>query len=147
MHVVIRGDGLAASMSNYLVERIAALPNIVVHAHTEITGLEGDEHGVARVHWRNRDSGADQSHQIGWVFLFIGADPHTGWLADYGVGLDEKAFIRSGELISCCRVHPFPFPRCCLDGRAARQCNRVTEDRMIRLNRKNGWYCKTSLRC
>jgi thioredoxin reductase (NADPH) len=97
VHIVIRGDGLAASMSSYLVERIAALPNIVVHAHTEITALEGDEHGVARVHWRNRDSGAHQWHQIRWVFLFIGADPHTGWLADCGVGLDEKGFIRTGE--------------------------------------------------
>jgi thioredoxin reductase (NADPH) len=97
VHMVIRGAGLAGSMSSYLVERIAAAPNIVVHTHTEITELQGDEHGVARVHWVNRDSGSDQWSDVRWVFLFVGADPNTGWLGDCGVTLDEKGFIRTGE--------------------------------------------------
>ncbi|MES2756223.1 MAG: FAD-dependent oxidoreductase [Pseudomonadota bacterium] len=97
VHMVIRGDGLADSMSNYLVDRIAATPNIVVHARTEITELQADEHGVARVHWVNRDSSAGRWHRLRWVFLFVGADPNTAWLTDCGVGLDERGFIRTGE--------------------------------------------------
>jgi thioredoxin reductase (NADPH) len=97
VHMVIRGAGLADSMSRYLVERIGAAPNIVVHTRTEITELQGDEHGVARVRWARRDSGASQWTDVRWVFLFIGADPNTQWLGQCGVGLDDKGFIRTGE--------------------------------------------------
>jgi thioredoxin reductase (NADPH) len=97
VHMVIRGPGLAASMSNYLVERIAGTPNIIVHAHTEIVELKADEHGVSRVHWVGRDSGVDRWHRLRWVFLFVGADPNTAWLADCGIAVDERGFIRTGE--------------------------------------------------
>lgn len=96
VHLVVRGAGLAAGMSRYLVERIGAAPNIVVHTRTEITELEGDEHGVARVHWVGAD-GAGQWSALRWVFLFVGADPNTEWLGECGVALDERGFIRTGE--------------------------------------------------
>ncbi|MFC0135553.1 NAD-binding protein [Massilia eurypsychrophila] len=59
VHMAVRGDGLADSMSNYLSTALARRPPIVVHAHTEITELEADEHGVARVHSVNRGGGID----------------------------------------------------------------------------------------
>jgi len=96
VHMVIRGAGLAASMSSYLIERIAATSNIILHTHTEITALEGDEDGLCRVRWKDRQSGVDELCDIRRVFLFVGADSNTEWLADCGVGVDDKGFIRTG---------------------------------------------------
>ncbi|WP_317201621.1 FAD-dependent oxidoreductase [Janthinobacterium sp.] len=100
VHMLIRGDGLAASMSNYLIERIAATPNIVLHTHTEIVALEGDENGLASLRWRERRGGLEQERPVRRVFLFLGADPNTDWLADCGVGVDEHGFIRTGFDVS-----------------------------------------------
>jgi thioredoxin reductase (NADPH) len=96
VHMVIRGAGLAATMSAYLIERIKATPNISLHPHTEITALEGDEQGLCRAHWKNRDSGEECDAAVRRLFLFVGADPNTAWLGDCGVGVDDKGFIRTG---------------------------------------------------
>ena len=96
VHVVIRGAGLAASMSSYLIDRIKATANIQLHTHTEIVALEGDDDGLASVSWRNNQSGDEQACAVRRVFLFVGADPNTDWLADCGVGVDEHGFIRTG---------------------------------------------------
>jgi thioredoxin reductase (NADPH) len=100
LHIVIRGDSLDASMSSYLVERIEATPNIVVHPRTEITQLDGDEHGLSRVRLRNRRDGTSEWRDMRWVFLFIGADPNAGWLGDCGVEVDNKGFVRTGEEVA-----------------------------------------------
>jgi thioredoxin reductase (NADPH) len=95
--MLVRGDGLAATMSKYLIERIAATPNIELLARTEITCLEGThEGGVEQVRWRNRDTGVEAQHAIRYVFLFVGADPATEWLRECPVALDEKHFVKTG---------------------------------------------------
>ena len=96
VHMVIRGNGLAATMSNYLIERIQATPNIILHTHTEIIALEGDDEGLKQVRWRNNLTEEEQDADICRVFLFVGADPNTDWLSDCGVGVDDKGFIRTG---------------------------------------------------
>ncbi|NRR33795.1 FAD-dependent oxidoreductase [Oxalobacteraceae bacterium] len=96
VHMVIRGDGLAATMSSYLIERIKATPNIVLHTHSEIIALEGNEDGLQQVRWRCRDTGQEENCDVCRLFLFIGADPNTGWLSDCGVDVDDKGFIRTG---------------------------------------------------
>ena len=59
MHLVCRGKGLEASMSRYLIERIAALPNVELHASTEIVALEGNGHGgLASATFRCRTTGS-----------------------------------------------------------------------------------------
>src|SRR5580693_2380443 len=86
VNMVIRGGGLGASMSRYLIERIEATPNIDLVFHTEVVGLEGrDEAALERVRWRSRLSGEEQTYDIGNLFLFVGADPATGWLGGCGV--------------------------------------------------------------
>jgi thioredoxin reductase (NADPH) len=96
LHLVVRGDGLEASMSRYLVDRIAALPNVELHARTEIVGLEGDKaQGLNAVIFKNRDSGATRRCLLRHVFLFIGADPNVSWL-DSCVATDEKGFVMTG---------------------------------------------------
>ena len=100
LHLVVRGASLEASMSRYLVERIAALPNVVLHFRTEITALLGDAaHGLQGVQTRHRDTGAAATLPVPHLFLFIGADPNTAWLADCAVALDEHGFVRTGEAV------------------------------------------------
>ncbi len=96
--MLVCGPGLAASMSKYLIDRIEATDNIELLTRTEITRLEGGtERGVQSVTWRNRDSGKEETRPIRNVFLFLGADPATQWLADCGVNVDAHGFVRTGE--------------------------------------------------
>ena len=109
VHMIIRGAGLAATMSNYLIERIAASPNIVLHPHHSIDGIDGDEQGITQVRCVNRKHGAGVPHQIfnlRRVFLFIGAEPNTVWLRDCAVALDEQGFIRTGNHADAVRRAP-----------------------------------------
>ena len=94
--LVVRGAGLEATMSQYLVERIRALPNVEIVTRSEICGLEGANGTLAAVRWKNRDSGAETARALGHIFLFIGADPNTDWLSDSGIALDEKGFVVTG---------------------------------------------------
>ncbi|RWC56554.1 cyclic nucleotide-binding domain-containing thioredoxin-disulfide reductase [Mesorhizobium sp.] len=94
--LLVRGGSLEASMSHYLVERIRAQPNIEVLTGTEIEALEGDEGNLAAVRWRNRATGVETTRPIRHLFLFIGADPNTDWLANCDVALDAKGFVRTG---------------------------------------------------
>jgi thioredoxin reductase (NADPH) len=95
--MLVRGEGLAASMSSYLIERIAAIPNIELRTRTEIVGLTGSrQSGVESVRWRQRDTGHEETRAIRNVFMFLGADPSTEWLKDCDVALDGKGFVRTG---------------------------------------------------
>ncbi|MDB5818904.1 MAG: Thioredoxin reductase [Rhizobacter sp.] len=94
VHMLIRSGGLAATMSDYLVQRIQSTPNITLHTRTEISKLEGD-HLLRQVTWRNRDSGEASCHEIGNVFVMVGAAPNTEWL-DGCVKLDRTGFIVTG---------------------------------------------------
>jgi thioredoxin reductase (NADPH) len=93
--LLARGASLCSSMSHYLVERILAQPNIEVLTGCAITALEGSEGALERITWR---SGADETtRDICHLFLFIGADPNTDWLAECNLDLDDKGFIRTGS--------------------------------------------------
>jgi thioredoxin reductase (NADPH) len=97
VHMLIRKDSLASTMSSYLIERIAATPNIELHVESEIVALEGsDEEGLQQVRVRDNRSRLETDYDICRVFLFIGADPNTGWLSDCGVQVDDKGFILTG---------------------------------------------------
>src|SRR5712671_2098976 len=81
VHMIIRGGGLGASMSRYLIERIEATPNIELLFNTEVVALEGGpDSSLERVRWRSRLSGEESTADIRNLFLFVGADPATGWL-------------------------------------------------------------------
>jgi thioredoxin reductase (NADPH) len=93
VYMLVRGPGLASTMSRYLIDRIAAQPNIEVLTHTEVTALKGEKGVLQGVEWTDRQTGAVTESRIGHVFLFIGADPNTDWLSDCGVDLDAKGFV------------------------------------------------------
>jgi thioredoxin reductase (NADPH) len=94
--LILRGYSLHASMSRYLIERIAALPNVEVLAQTEVSALEGKSGALEAIRWRNRPTGEEVRRRIRHLFLFIGAEPNTGWLAESGITLDDKGFVRTG---------------------------------------------------
>lgn len=96
LHLVIRGRGLEASMSNYLIERIKALPNVELHTNTELLSLEADDQGaLSGATYRDRTSGQTHTCQLRHLFLFIGADPNTDWLKGC-VTLDPAGFVVTG---------------------------------------------------
>jgi thioredoxin reductase (NADPH) len=95
--LLVRGADLGASMSRYLVDRINGLANVEVLTDTQITGLEGADGILQTVRWRRGATGEDVRRPIRHIFLFIGADPNTDWLAGSGVALDAKGFVLTGE--------------------------------------------------
>ena len=95
--MIIRGGGLGASMSRYLIERIEATPNIELIFNAEVVGLEGSEEGsLERVRWRSRLSPEVDTMDVRNLFLFVGADPATAWLDGCGVTLDRGGFVVTG---------------------------------------------------
>jgi thioredoxin reductase (NADPH) len=97
VHMMIRGGGLGASMSRYLIERIEATPNIELMFNTEVVSLEGTAGAsLERLRWKSRLSGEETTCDIRNLFLFVGADPATAWLDGCGVTLDPGGFVVTG---------------------------------------------------
>ena len=93
--LLVRGADLGARMSRYLVDRIKGLANVEVVTGARITGLEGEGGMLDAIRWRHK-SGAETRRPIRHLFLFIGAEPNTDWLAGSGVALDPRGFILTG---------------------------------------------------
>jgi thioredoxin reductase (NADPH) len=94
--LVVRGPSLDASMSRYLIQRIAGLPNVEVLTNTEVSALEGHAGVLEALRWRNTRTGEETERPVRHLFLFIGADPNTAWLSQSDVALDNKGFVRTG---------------------------------------------------
>ena len=94
VHMLVRSDGLAQTMSRYLISRIEAHPRIELHTRTEVVGLEGNGH-LERVTWRSGRDGPAEKKNIRHVFTMTGAEPSTKWLAGC-LALDAKGFIKTG---------------------------------------------------
>ncbi|MBN3762117.1 FAD-dependent oxidoreductase [Burkholderia sp. Ac-20365] len=97
VHLLVRGDGLESSMSRYLIDRIARLPNITLHRRTEVVSLAGDDSGLTAVHCKSPQGAV--SFDVKHLFLFTGADPNTDWLKGCNVETDDKGFIRTGSSV------------------------------------------------
>ena len=98
--LVVRGKSLDATMSRYLIDRIKSLPNIEVVVRNEIFELEGEDGQLQAVRFRDLDTGVEDRCEISHLFLFIGAAPNTGWLAQCRVELDNHGFVRTGQDLS-----------------------------------------------
>lgn len=92
--MLVRGESLAAAMSQYLIEQIKQTANIEVEHHTEIKEVHGAERLEAITLYQTT---SDQTRQVPAtaLFVFIGAVPHTEWLEGM-VARDERGFILSG---------------------------------------------------
>ncbi|HEY6122829.1 MAG TPA: FAD-dependent oxidoreductase [Pyrinomonadaceae bacterium] len=95
VYMLVRSDGLAKTMSRYLIRRIEQTPNIELHSNTEVVALEGNDH-LERVTWRNSQTGQTESHNIAHLFSMTGAVPNSAWL-DGCVACDQAGFIKTGS--------------------------------------------------
>jgi len=95
VRVVVRRDGLASTMSHYLVDRIERSPFIEVVPQTEITAVHGDG-SVEAVTMRDRSTGQERRVATTAVFVMIGADPCTEAVSDV-VGVDEAGYVLCGD--------------------------------------------------
>jgi len=93
VHMLVRSDGLAESMSRYLIRRIQDTPKITLHTGTQLTAFEGSDR-LERVSWKPRN-GESVVHDLKHTFLMTGAQPHTRWLQGCVV-LDDHGFVKTG---------------------------------------------------
>jgi thioredoxin reductase (NADPH) len=101
VYLLVRGDSLVKTMSRYLVARIEATSNIEIKARTEVTALEGvPERGLEAIRWRSRGATSDETQAMRDLFVFVGAEPATGWLAECDVRLDNGGFVLTGARAS-----------------------------------------------
>ena len=92
--ILVRGASLASSMSKYLVERIETAANIDVRIQTEVVRGGGNEH-LEWLELADRSTGQHDEVKASFLYVFIGASPHTDWLGD-GVARDDRGFILTG---------------------------------------------------
>jgi thioredoxin reductase (NADPH) len=95
VHVLVRRECLAATMSRYLIRRIEDHPRIELHTQTEIVALDGETE-LTGVRWRDARTGRVTSTGIRRVFMMTGAAPNTRWL-DGCLTLDQTGFIKTGS--------------------------------------------------
>ena len=111
LHLIIRRRDLEATMSRYLIDRIAALPNVEIHAETEVLSLEGDKTaGLTGAIFGNRANGTRHHCALRHLFLFIGAEPNADWLENC-VGVDKAGFVKTGTLLKPGAGNPGAVPR------------------------------------
>jgi thioredoxin reductase (NADPH) len=107
VHLLVRSAGLADTMSQYLIRRIQEMPNITLHVRTEITALDGQDK-LSRVTWKTVGKEAE-THDIGHLFLMMGALPCTAWLNSC-IALNDKGFVRTGADLHGVDLAPGAWP-------------------------------------
>jgi thioredoxin reductase (NADPH) len=93
--IVIRGDSLKSTLSQYLIDRIAATPNSNVLTQTEVTALDGDE-VLREITLRRRTTGESRTVAANWLFVCIGGEPQTQWDGEVGIVRDAGGYLVTG---------------------------------------------------
>lgn len=93
--IVIRGDSLKSTLSQYLLDRITATPNINVLIQTEVTALDGDE-VLRQITLRQRTAGESRTLAASWLFVCIGGEPQTQWASEVGIVRDAGGYLVTG---------------------------------------------------
>jgi thioredoxin reductase (NADPH) len=109
VYMLVRSAGLAATMSDYLVQRIERSERISLHPHSEITALAGDTH-LESVTWTERRAGAQTTQPARSVFVMIGAEPNTQWAAGC-LELDVAGFVCTGAKAGADADSPYATSR------------------------------------
>ena len=94
VHVLVRGHGLAETMSDYLLQRIDRSDKITLHANTEVTALSGEDY-LREITWTNGKTGESETRKVGALFVMIGAEPNSEWVRGC-LDLDDKGFVCTG---------------------------------------------------
>jgi thioredoxin reductase (NADPH) len=92
--MLVRGPSLEASMSHYLIEQLAALPNVEVRTRSSAVAAAAEDGRLRRLRVAGAD-GDEYDLDVDACFVFIGASPHTDWLEGV-VARDRRGFILAG---------------------------------------------------
>ena len=93
--MLVRGDSLTRSMSDYLIQEIEAAQNVDVRCHTQVID-GGGEGRLEHLVLENPASGLTETVRAGALFVLIGAAPHTGWLPEE-IQRDKRGFVVTGQ--------------------------------------------------
>ena len=93
--VVIRGESLSSTLSQYLVDRIASTSNIDVLTQTEVVALDGDDM-LRQITLTDRITGQSRTVASSWLFVCIGGEPQTQWATDAGIVCDAGGYLVTG---------------------------------------------------
>lgn len=107
--MLVRGDSMASRMSHYLVQRIEEHPGIEVRLNAEVSACRGDDH-LTSIEIADLATGAKESAETGYLFVFIGAAPNTDWLGD-AVARDANGFILTGPDLDEAQLRDWPLER------------------------------------
>jgi len=107
--VVIRGDGLKTTLSQYLIDRIKACPKIEVLPHTQVTALHGDLM-LSAITLTDSQTSQQQTFDTRFLFLCLGGQPHTEWAAAVGVCRDEDGYLITGPDLNSHGILPTKWP-------------------------------------
>jgi hypothetical protein len=143
--MIVRGNGLEASMSRYLIDRIKMLENVDVLVQSELVELHGDQAGALEgATVRDRASGATSHLPARHLFMFIGAEPNTAWLNGC-LALDDKGYILTGPQSATVAQVLAPPPSS--NDPAARICDRrcpIRFDEASGLRGRRGRGCRSA---
>jgi thioredoxin reductase (NADPH) len=92
--ILVRGESLTQSMSYYLIQQIEGIENIDVRTCTEVVEAHGHKQ-LEQITVQDKNTGARETVEAGWLFVFIGAAPRTDWL-DGKVARDPRGFVIAG---------------------------------------------------
>lgn len=93
--MIIRRHCLKETLSQYLVDRIHASPNVEVRTLTQVTALHGD-HMLRAITLTNNQTGRQETVETKWLFLCLGGVPHTEWAAEVGIARDAAGYLVTG---------------------------------------------------
>src|ERR1700737_176806 len=107
--LVIRGESLKSTSSQYLIVRVFAAPNVEVLSRTDVTKL-GGETCLQNVTLRHRDTGEERTINTDWLFACIGGEPHTKWADEAGIVRDEAGYLVTGPDLLHAGQRPANWP-------------------------------------
>jgi thioredoxin reductase (NADPH) len=93
--MLVRGQSLKSTLSQYLVERIDLSPNIEVKSNCVLTGIEGGE-SLEKIRYRTLDTDEETEVDTGWVFVCVGGKPQTDWVDAEQLARDSAGYILTG---------------------------------------------------
>lgn len=107
--IVVRGDSLRSTLSQYLVDRIRAAPNIRVLKHSEVTALAGGE-TLESITVTDIRTGKSELYPTRWFFICIGGAPHTNWAERVGIVRDQEGYLVTGPDLPISGPARAPWP-------------------------------------
>ena len=107
--IVIRGESLKETLSQYLLDRLRSIPNVEVLPHTEVAALRGGKL-LEEITLADRVTGQERSAKTRWLFVCVGGVPQSDWAGEVGIARDEGGYLLTGPDLLRGRQQPAGWP-------------------------------------